>query len=172
MHTDMCTTDFICRKERRIFDVHPWNFCLAWIQSALNLCFSIHMILESVMWIMRGWAALQSDRCAFALLIEAFPLLSCQPIAVVFIISRIFFRDSSIGLSNMCMQWCTQKIFMGGVWFRIIWWSFVFGVRCLWRHSLKSCPCFQTNVLATFADIIMHIFLHALPLFHVSLHWM
>ena len=102
MHTDMCTTDFICRKERRICDVHSRNFCLAWIQSALNLCFSIHMILESVMWIMRGWAALQSDRCAFALLIEAFPLLSCQPIAVVFIISRIFFRDSSTGLSNMC----------------------------------------------------------------------
>ena len=62
--------------------------------------------------------------------------------------------------------------FHGGFWFRVIRWSFVFGVRCLWRHNLTSCPCFQTNVLAKFVDIIMHIFLHALPLFHVSLHWM
>ena len=52
--------------------------------------------------------------------------------------------------------------FHGG-WFRVIWWSFVFGVRCLWRHNLTSFPCFQTNVLATFLDIIMHIFLHLLP---------
>jgi len=68
-------------------------------------------------------------------------------------------------------QWRTQKIFMGGFWFRVIWWSFVFGVRCLWRHNLTSFPCFQTNVLATFLDIIMHIFLHPLLLFHVALHW-
>ena len=69
-------------------------------------------------------------------------------------------------------QWRTQKIFMGGGWFRVVWWSFVFGVRCLWRHNLTSCPCFQSNVLAKFVDIIMHIFLHALPFFHVSLHRM
>ena len=25
-------------------------------------------------------------------------------------------------------QWCTQNIFMGSFWFRVIWWSFVFGV--------------------------------------------
>jgi len=60
----------------------------------------------------------------------------------------------------------------GGVCFRVIWWSFVFGVRCLWRQNLTSCPCFQTNILAKFVDKIMHIFLHALPLFHMSLHWM
>ena len=41
----------------------------------------------------------------------------------------------------------------------------VFGVRCLWRHNLTSFPCFQTNVLAMFLDIIMHIFLHPLPYF-------
>jgi len=28
-------------------------------------------------------------------------------------------------------QWRTQKILMGGFWFRVIWWSYVFGVRCL-----------------------------------------
>jgi len=68
-------------------------------------------------------------------------------------------------------QWRTQKIFMRGVWLWVIWWSFVFGVRCLWRHKLTSFSCFQTNVLAKFVDIIMHIFLHQLPLFHMSLHW-
>ena len=26
------------------------------------------------------------------------------------------------------VQWRTQKIFMGGIWFRVVWWSFVFGV--------------------------------------------
>ena len=73
-----------------------------------------------------------------------------------------------------CLQWRTQKRgggFHGGFWFRVVWWSFVFGVRCLWRHNLTSFPCFQTNVLAKFLDITMHIFLHPLPLFHVVLHW-
>jgi len=61
--------------------------------------------------------------------------------------------------------------FHGGFWVSIVWWSFVFGLRCLWRHNLTSFPRFQTNVLAKFVDIIMHIFLHPLPLFHVALHW-
>ena len=43
--------------------------------------------------------------------------------------------------------------FHGGVWFKVIWWLFVFGVRCLWRHNLTSFPCLQTNVLAKFVDI-------------------
>jgi len=47
-------------------------------------------------------------------------------------------------------QWRTQKILMGGGWFKVIWWLFVFGVHCLWRHNLTSFPCFQTNVLAKF----------------------
>ena len=64
-----------------------------------------------------------------------------------------------------------RKFSWGEFWFRVIWWSFVFGVRCLWRHNLTSFPCFQTNVLAKFLDIRMHIFLHPLPLFHVALHW-
>jgi len=29
------------------------------------------------------------------------------------------------------LQWRTQKIFMGGISIRGIWWSLVFGVRCL-----------------------------------------
>jgi len=33
-------------------------------------------------------------------------------------------------------QWRTQKISMGRVSFRGIWWSFAFGVRCSWRHNL------------------------------------
>ena len=48
--------------------------------------------------------------------------------------------------------------FMGEVWFKVIWWLFVFGVHCLWRHNLTSCPCFQTNVLAKFVDIVCIFF--------------
>jgi len=40
--------------------------------------------------------------------------------------------------------------FHGGVSFSSIWWPFVFGVRCLWRHKLTSYSYFQTNVLAKF----------------------
>jgi len=47
---------------------------------------------------------------------------------------------------------------MGGFWFKVIWWLFVFGVRCLWRHNLTSFPCFQTNVLAKFVDIVCIFF--------------
>jgi len=43
-----------------------------------------------------------------------------------------------------------RRKFSWGGWFRVIWWSFVFGVRCLWRHNLTSCSCIQTNVLAKF----------------------
>jgi len=48
--------------------------------------------------------------------------------------------------------------FHGGVSFSAIWWSFVCGVRSLWRHNLTSCSCFQTNVLAKFVDIICIFF--------------
>jgi len=34
-----------------------------------------------------------------------------------------------------------------------MWWSYVFGVRCLWCHNLTLYSCFQTNVLANFVDI-------------------
>jgi len=43
-----------------------------------------------------------------------------------------------------------RRKFSWGVWFKVIWWLFVFGVRCLWRHNLTSFPCFQTNVWAKF----------------------
>jgi len=48
--------------------------------------------------------------------------------------------------------------FHGGVWFKVIWWLFFFGVHCLWRHNLTSFPCFQTNVLAKFVDIVCIFF--------------
>ena len=49
----------------------------------------------------------------------------------------------------------------GGL-FSGIWWSFVFGVRCLWRHNLTSYSCLQTNVLAKFIDIIcIFFYIHA-----------
>ena len=44
-----------------------------------------------------------------------------------------------------------------------IWWSFVLGVRYLWRHSLTSY--FQTNVLAKFFDIICVFFYTCSPYF-------
>jgi len=43
-----------------------------------------------------------------------------------------------------------RKFSRGRISFRVIWWSFVFGVRGLWRHNLTSFSCFQTNVLAKF----------------------
>ena len=58
-------------------------------------------------------------------------------------------------------QWCTQKIFMGGGSFSGIWWSFLFGVRCLRRHNLTSYSCFQ----AKFVDIIGIIFYTHSPYF-------
>jgi len=62
------------------------------------------------------------------------------------------------------LQWRTQKISMG-VSFSGIWWSFAFGVRCLWRHNLTSCSCFQTNVLAKFVDVIPIFFCTHCPYF-------
>jgi len=41
-------------------------------------------------------------------------------------------------------------------------WSFVFSVRCLWRHNLTAYSCFKTNVLAVFVDIIcMFLYTHS-----------
>ena len=54
---------------------------------------------------------------------------------------------------------------MGGVWLRVIWWSFPFGARCLWRHNLTSFPCFENNVLAKFVDIICIFFYIHSPYF-------
>jgi len=64
-----------------------------------------------------------------------------------------------IHFSFSTYQWRTQKILMVGVSFSGIWCLFVFGVRYLWRHNLKSYPCFQTNVLVKFVDTI-RIFFH------------
>ena len=58
-----------------------------------------------------------------------------------------------------------RKFSLGGSWFRIIWWLFVFGVWCLWHHNLTSFPCFQTNVLAKFVDIICIFFYIHSPYF-------
>ena len=57
-------------------------------------------------------------------------------------------------------QWRTQKIFMG-VSFSGMWWSFVFGVRFLWRHTLTSFSCFQAN----FVDVIGIFFYTHSPYF-------
>jgi len=49
-------------------------------------------------------------------------------------------------LRNHSNQWRTQKLFMcGGVSCSGVWWSFVFGVRSLWRHSLASYSCLHLN---------------------------
>jgi len=69
------------------------------------------------------------------------------------------FTDVIINLH--CHQWRTQKIFMGRVSFSCIWWSFVFGVRFLWRHNLTSYSCFQ----AKFVDIIGIFFYMHSPYF-------
>ena len=46
-----------------------------------------------------------------------------------------------------------------------MWWSFVCGVRSLCRHNSTSYPCFQTNVLAKFVDIIGIFFYTHSPYF-------
>jgi len=76
--------------------------------------------------------------------------------------------DTWIFVLRLSGQWRTQKIFMGrGVSFSAIWGSFIFGVRCFWRHKLTSYSCFrqlmsyscfQTNVLAKFVDTIYLFF--------------
>ena len=61
--------------------------------------------------------------------------------------------------------------FHEGFSFSGIWWSFVFGVRSLWRHNLTSYSCFQTNVLAKFVDIIgMFFYTHSLILCVIALN--
>ena len=56
-----------------------------------------------------------------------------------------------------------RRNFHRGVSFSGIWWSFVSGVRSLWRRNLTSYSCFQTNVLAKFVDITC-IFFYTPPL--------
>jgi len=58
-----------------------------------------------------------------------------------------------------------RRKFSRGVSFSGIWWSFVFGVRSLWRHYLMSYSCFQTNVLEKFVDIIGIFFYTHSPYF-------
>ena len=62
-------------------------------------------------------------------------------------------------------QWRTQKIFIGEFSLSGTWWSFVFGLRCLWRHNLTTFTCFQTNVLAKSVDIIYTFFYIHTPYF-------
>ena len=57
-----------------------------------------------------------------------------------------------------------RKFSWGGS-FSGIWWSFVFGVCCLWRHNLTSYSCFKTNVLAKFFEIICIFFYIHSPYF-------
>ena len=103
--------------------------------------------------------------------------LACADFGI-YIVTCMMCHEQHVGQTSnkFSKRWSAHpvayaKSFMGGVWLRVVWWLFVYGLRCLWRHNLTSFPCFQTNVLAKFVDIIMHIFLHPLPLFHVSLHW-
>ena len=68
-------------------------------------------------------------------------------------------------VNNSAIQWRMQKIFIGAFSFSGIWWSFLFGVRCLWRHNLSSYSYFQINVLAMFFDIISILFYIHSPYF-------
>jgi len=55
--------------------------------------------------------------------------------------------------------------FREGVSFSGMWWSFVFGVRYLWRHNLTSYSSFPTNFLAKFVDILCMLFYTHSPYF-------
>jgi len=63
------------------------------------------------------------------------------------------------------------ETFHGGSSFSGIWWSFVFGVHCLWRHDLTSYSCFQMNVLPKFVDILcIFFYTHSLILCVIALN--
>jgi len=61
-------------------------------------------------------------------------LRSCVTVIRVFrltgAIPRVGLHERPLQYALLWPQWRTQKFFMGG-WFRVIWWSSVFGVRCL-----------------------------------------
>jgi len=68
----------------------------------------------------------------------------------------------NISVYNLPQAVAYAENFHGGVWFKVIWWSFAFGMRCLWHHNMTSFPCFQTTVLAKFVDIIcMFFYIHS-----------
>ena len=58
-----------------------------------------------------------------------------------------------------------RRKFSWRVSFSGIWWSFVFGLRSLWRHNLTSYSCFQIHVLAKFLDITGIFFYTHFPYF-------
>jgi len=66
----------------------------------------------------------------------------------------IFGRLSFPGKKVVRDSGVRRNFLLWGVSFSAIWWSFVFGVRSLWRHNLTSYSSFQTNALAKFVDII------------------
>ena len=58
-----------------------------------------------------------------------------------------------------------RRKFLWGVSFSDVWWSFLYRVRCLWRHNLTSWSCFQNKVLAKFVDVICIFFYIHCPYF-------
>jgi len=58
--------------------------------------------------------------------------------------------------TTICGAVANTENFHGEISFSGIWWSVVFGVRCLWRHDLTSY--FQAIVLAKIVDIICIFF--------------
>jgi len=51
--------------------------------------------------------------------------------------------------NNKLISSGVRRNFSWGVSFCGIWWSFVFGVRCFWRHNLTSYSCFQAKFVDT-----------------------
>ena len=89
------------------------------------------------------------------------PLLqssSCTPLTGISSAMEIRAASASSGVR--------RKFSWGGS-FSGIWCSYVFGLSCLWRHIHVSKP-------KRFGEVCwhnMHILVHALTLFYVSLHW-
>jgi len=71
-------------------------------------------------------------------------------------------RNFAIATSRLTLhwkQWRTQKTCVLGALFSEIWWSFVFGVRCLWRHTCHihvSKPIFWRSLLTQYAYSSTH----------------
>jgi len=68
----------------------------------------------------------------------------------------MFYHQQSPGLTSGVRRKFSWVFFS----FSGMWWSFAFGVRCLWRHNLTTYSCFQTNVLAKFVDKVCFFFFY------------
>ena len=83
-----------------------------------------------------------------------------------FLVPEVLLQINKLtSLSSVVRRKFSWRGFISG-----IWWSFVFGVRSLWRHNLTPYSYFPNQCHGEVSWHNMHMLLHALPLFYVSVH--